>query len=79
MCLGARSSQLMPTTPLPPPPPAPPVPPPPLPEAKPLDEGVNPQVRRAKRKRSQQTGISQLRIPLKTNVNVPTSGGINEG
>ena len=68
----------------PPPPPLPPAPPPPqvprvdrIPLSKTLIEEVNPQVRKAKSKKTKSQlakGTGQLRIPLDPQVNTPTSG-----
>ena len=86
MCIGnlfKTPSPPPPPPPLPPapPPPAPPAPPQPLAEA--LVTDVNPQVQRAKSKKTKSQmakGTGQLRIPLDPQVSAPTqapSGGIN--
>ena len=84
MCFGGRPST--PTPPPLPPAPPPPIPPaPPVPEAEPLITDVNPQVRRAKSKKTKSQlskGTGQLRIPLDPQVSAPTSGpasGVNTG
>ena len=66
---------------LPPPPPAPAPPAPPLPAPQPLEEELNPQVRRARSKKAKGSrGTTDLRIPLKPNLNTGTigqAGGMN--
>ena len=77
MCLGSGTPSTPPPAPLPPPPPVPPAPPAPLPTPEPVEKTVNPQVRRAKSKKSKgerAQGSSQLRVPLKPSVNTGTSG-----
>ena len=81
------------SAPPPPPPPLPAPPPPPLPPRRPVpaprpldkETEVNPQVRRAKSKKSRnpylQGGTGSLRIPLNPGVNTGTStptGGFNK-
>ena len=83
MCFGGKPPSPPPPPPLapPPPPPTPPVKPPPAPE--PLVTDVNPQVRRAKSKKTKSQlakGTGQLRIPLDPQISAPTaapSGGLN--
>ena len=77
MCFGGRPRTPTPP-PLPPPPPAPAPPPAPVPEAEPLVTDVNPQVRRAKSKKTKSQlakGTGQLRIPLDPQVSAPTTSG----
>ena len=90
MCGGGGGGS--PPPPAPPPLPAPPPPPlpprRPVPAPKPLDKetDVNPQVKRAKSKKSKnpymQGGTSSLRIPLNPGVNTGAgaspSGGLNK-
>ena len=87
MCVGPFGGG-RPSAP-PPPPPLPPPPPPPLPPAPPTEApdpivtDVNPQVRRAKSKKTKSQlakGTGQLRIPLDPQISTPTAGptgGIN--
>ena len=87
MCIGpfggGRPSAPPPPPPLAPPPPPPLPPAPPTPVADPLIKEVNPQVRRAKSKKTKSQlakGTGQLRIPLDPQVSAPTaapSGGLN--
>ena len=83
MCFGGGSPRPPAPAPLPPPPPVPPAPPAPLPTPEPVEKTVNPQVRRAKSKKAKgefAQGSSQLRVPLKPNVNTggsSQSGGLN--
>ena len=82
MCLG-RPPSPPPPVPLPPPPPAPATPPAPAPAPEKV-QTVNPQVRRAKSQKAKgeyARGSSQLRVPLKPNVNTGASGpagGLNK-
>ena len=77
MCFFKSPSPPPPPPPLPPAPPPPAPPAPPIPEAEPLITDVNPQIRRAKSKKTKSQlakGTGQLRIPLDPQVNAPTTG-----
>ena len=86
MCIfGGGTPAPPPPAPLPPPPPVPPAPPAPLPTPEPVEKTVNPQIRRAQKKKSQKgefaQGTSQLRVPLGSKVNTGQStptGGLNQ-
>ena len=74
---GGGGGSAPPPPPLPPPPPPPLPPKAPIPEAEPVREDVNPQVRQAKQKKAQgeyAQGTGSLRIPLQPQVNTPTTG-----
>ena len=77
MCIFGRPKAPTPPPPLPPAPPPPAEPTPPTPEPEPLTTEVNPQVRRAKDRKTRNQyakGSSQLRIPRTKGLNSPMGG-----
>ena len=81
MCMGSRGGGVVPSPqPLPPAPAPPPPPPAPLPVPKPIEDDINPQVRRSKSRKakdpSAKFGTGDLRIPLKPNINTGTAGQV---
>ena len=80
---GGSAPPAPPPLPAPPPPPLPPQRPVPTPQLLDQETGVNPQVRRAKSKKSKnpylQGGTGALRIPLNPGVNTGGGGGTQTG
>ena len=85
MCFRQPRPKAPPPAPLAPPPPPPAPPTPPLPEADPIDQEVNPQVRRTKSQKDKNPyakGTGALRIKLDPQVNTagqgtPGGGGVS--
>ena len=80
MCIFSRPATPPPPPPLPPAPPPPPAPPAPLPTPEPLQTDVNPQIKRAKSKKTQSQyaqGTGQLKVPLAPKMNTGGTTGVN--